>query len=396
MTNVDDIVAMGYSKTQALKALKVAEGDLEQAVGFLLLSESSRADFIGASSSRLSIASDASTLSPSTDRAIRSIDSLSLRNEAKPGAYAVRPDAVTEIVNMGYSRGVAEDAMRFASGNLDQAINYLLLGESSRRQLGFTRSDSVSIDNDAAVAALLQQEEMRAVRGAAPTPASANSTAAAPSLPDSAMYHATTIRSNVDVPRMVVSSSFLRTDGAGTFCACAAASKFLEGGIITAEFINGILQTGTELFRKNSQTDLNVAKVLKKYGRSHLGIEASLAAYGFIEGTYLKLDPNHSLGLRKQLAMCRNAQGSGWQVLVMEVDAFESICIALPPKGSKNKFWCIDLYPRSCFHVSGAYARVHSTLLQLDESLEKILESVMGKSKDHQNFSIHTVKKVQI
>lgn len=452
MAKVDELVAMGYSPKQAEQALAIAEGDLEQAVGFLMMEESGRINFEGvdvvAVSSAVAAAVPppppppaAAARAPATVPVTATAPTLAFdivpvvpqhtRESArpaatKPGAYAVETDNVREITNMGYSRAMAQEALRFSGGNLDLALNYLLLAcresvsqsqDDSRVlwEAAFRRSDSATaiLDADATMAARLQVEEMSAARATAVAVAVATHggrTTAPPThdggpaivspLPESAMYHTTTLRTEADGPRMVSSRSFLNVDGAGPFCVCVTASRFLNGGVVTAAFLNEILQAGTELFRKTSNTDMNVARVLQKYGKSTIGIEADLTAAGGSTktGVHLTNDHNHAMGIRKLLADCRNSQPAGWQALILEVGpSFEHICIGLPPKGSRNKFWYIDCRPRQCLGASGAHARVHSTLLQLTETLEATMTEPLSSTSNrcHENFQIHVVKKVK-
>lgn len=370
-------MAMGYTREKASRALAVTEGDLEQAVGYLLLGDSDA--FQG-------VASGEGTFGLSEDTVTTPLD-----NDVKPGAYRMnKDDLCVVIMDMGYSRGAAMEALEASGGNLDGAVDFLLSG-GSHLQLAVRRSNSVTINNDAAMAALLQEEEMKAAKGAL----TARSPIVPEPVPDSTMYHATSVRNEVDAPRMVLSTSFLNTEGAGPFCACAAARDFLGGGIMTADFLDDILQYGTELFRKSHGVDMNVAQVLEKYGSSHLNLEADTTGGWPKEGVYRKDHLNDPMGLRKLLAACRNEQPAGWRVLILEVGPLENICLALPPKGSTNKFWYIDCYPRPCFRATGAHARVHTTLLQLGESLEKLLDGLMSTTKgNHETFRIHVIKKV--
>jgi UBA/TS-N domain len=460
MAKVDELVAMGYSPKQAEHALAIAEGDLEQAVGFLIMEESGRLNFEGVDHAVVasSVAAAASSSPPppllrvpasgavptavplSATAPTMAFDGVvpimpsscpptraSVTSAAtKPGAYAVETDNVREITNMGYSRVMAQEALSFSGGDLDQALNYLLLvcresvaphGTSRTPWEAFQRSDSETaiLDNDATMAARLQVEEISAARAAATAAVATNggggprtttsrrlaptgpAIVSPPAPPESAMYHSTTIRNESDGPRMVSSRSFLDVDGAGPFCVCITASRFLEGGVVTAEFLNEILQAGTELFRKTSNTEMNVSRVLQKYGKSSIGIEADLTGGSPKAGVHLTCDHNHAMGLRTLLAECRNSQPAGWQALILEVGpSFEHICIGLPPKGSRNKFWYIDCRPRPCLGASGAHARVHSTLLQLTETLETMMtEPLRTSSRRHENFRIHVVKKVK-
>lgn len=362
-------MSMGYSHIQAKEALDVAGGDMEQAVGYLLMSDKSRRN-LGQGLCPM----------PTTEVAVGELLDPPLQTDPS----TIEDIQLREIVEMGYSEEVARNAVRVANGDVNQAINYLLMDES-RAGFHVEHDTSDQIDDDVAVALLLQEEELYFAGTNAPLRNG----------PESAMYHATNNRSQIDVPRMVVSEAFLTTDGAGPFCACMAASKFLNGGVVTAAFLNDILAGGIELFRKGNSQQCDVGQVLKKYGKSNLGIDAISGEGEPKAAVFLLSDPNHTLGIRKQLALCRNQQSTGWQVLILEIPSFATLCIALPPKGSKNKFWYLDFQPRSCFRVTGAHARVHSTMLQLNESLEAIFRGLLGAStQEYANFSIYMIKKV--
>jgi hypothetical protein len=383
---LDELMAMGYSQPQAKQALDIAGGDMEQAVGYLLMGDQSKAQLNvqeledSIFNVAIGLPADGDELAP-----LPSTAAPSNNNATKPGAVSVgSTDRVQELVQMGYSADAARDALKVANGDMDQAINYLLMGES---RAGFHVEHRQS-EGDAAFAIMLQTAEMD---DAAEAAAQNNARR-----PESAMYHTTTMKNNADVPRMVVSETFLKTEGAGPFCACMAASKFLSGGVVTAEFLNEIMGGSIELFRKSDSPSLDVAKVLKKHGKSSLNIEAIIEDGEPKECMYMTHDLQHVMGVRKQMALCRNQQPVGWQVLILEIPNFESICIALPPKGTKNKFWYLDFSPRSCFRVSGAYARVHSTLLQLEESLEAIFNGLLSSSrKDYENFKIYRIRKIK-
>lgn len=373
-SSLHHLVAMGYSKAQATRALQVAAGDVEQAVGFLLMGENSRRQLGDNLGSSIALGEEEYLSTP-------------LENPAKtPGAVAVASDKLDELVQMGYDRNLARQALSVSNGDIGQAVNFLLMGDS-RADFVLELQSSFRYEDDAAMAAVLQQDEIGS------NPRSTDGLLTQASSQESAMYHATTMRSNNDIPKMVASDSYLTTPGAGPFCACIAASKFLSGGIVTAEFLNRILEGGIELFRKADSQECKIGKILKKYGRN-LSIKSLGGDDEPKSGIFMEHDLQHTLGLRKQLALCRNKQPNGWQVLLLEIPNFEAFCIALPPKGTKNKFWYLDFYPRSCFRVAGAYARVHSTLLQLEESLEEIFKKSLDKvDKDYHDFTIHMVTK---
>jgi hypothetical protein len=373
---LEELLSMGYSNEQATHALKIAGGDLEQAVGFLCLGEASQVEFNHSFSHAQADAKPAPrpTVSPSDPK-------------------------IKELMTMGYQEDRSRQALQVSHGDMDQAVSFLLMGES---RLNFV-TESLSEDydhggdansggngngNDEALAALLQEEEMKE---------QATARAAAEDVqPQSNMYHATSMNHQKDAPKMVATDSRLMTPGASPYCACVAAARFLTGGVVTSSFLNSILGGGVELFRKgDSDPNMSVAKVMEKYGKTYLGIEA-LEEPGTEpnNGIFVDHDLNNHTGVRKLLTDCRNDQKEGWSVLIMELE-FDAFLICLPPKGSKNKFWYIDFSPRAQFRVPGAYARVHSNLLQMQESLETIFRTLTkSRNVDFESFILYKIRRV--
>ena len=255
---------------------------------------------------------------------------------------------------------------------------------------------------------------------------------------------------NPNTPRMVVATSSLLTvpvpEGAqataGVFCAVVAAAKFLNGGKVNADFLNSIMHEGVffcaEALREQNpeqQThghptnagspreirpdEWSVLRVLVRYG-GQLGVAAAEMEENPKQGVFLEKELNHPWGIRKLLAKCRNEQkGRDWQILILETGSIRSrdcVCVCLPPKGTMNKFWCLDMKPRACFRAPlGAYARAHTNMMQLVESLEGILKSMLSEGMedrrkhpkqfyafgvgehpdgDHEPFSLYTLRKV--
>lgn len=407
MTSLEALVSMGYPRIQAQKALDIADGDMEQAVGFLLMSETSQSQLqIDAT-----LQENHAVITPADGVVVGQLIDLgdgtpndtsttSTNKDAEP--YSSEDGRIIELIQMGYSLPAAQDALLVADGDVNQAINYLLMDES---RAGFHVDQEEDEAVDVAMAILLQEEELYGTRAISPPSTgnysnnhntSTNKSNNNANRPESAMYHATAIRRDVDIPRMVATEAYLKTDGAGPFCACMAASKFLSGGVVTADFLNTILAGGIELFRKSNSQEWDVGTILKKYGKTNLNIEAIVDEDEPKSCVFLPNDLNQTLGIRKQIALCRNQQGAGWQVLILEIPQMESICIALPPKGTKNKFWYLDFLPRPCFRVEGAHARVHTTLLQLSESLETIFQGLVASTKkEYQSFTIYMIKKIR-
>ena len=256
-----------------------------------------------------------------------------------------------------------------------------------------------------------------------------------------------------NTPRMVVAKSSLLTipvpdgarESASVFCAVVAAAKFFHGGKVNADFLNSIMHEGVytcaEALREQNaanqrstpsnnsgnpneshnsfKDEWSVLRVLVKYG-AQLGVAATEMDENPKQGIYLEKELNHPWGIRKTLTKCRNEQkGREWQILILETTAIKTrdcVCVCLPPKGTMNKFWCLDMKPRACFRAPlGAYARAHTNMAQLVESLEGILKSMVIEGMDdrrkhpkqfysfgmadhpdgdHEPFSVYTIRKV--
>ena len=375
---------MGYTSEQATQALRVAAGDLEQAVGFLLMGDQSQAQLADTLGSSFALLPPPSPVKSSRNRVSNNIpmshppvgsgrgNSTSIANPI-PSNNNSNDKNVDELIEMGYSRQAALNALSVAHGDMDQAVSFLLMGES---RAGFVLELQSSFrfedDHDHHGTSEFAASATPAATGAPPATPYASATT-----PRSSMYHPTSIRANSDIPKMVATPSYLATPGAASYCACFAASKFLGGGVVTADFLNEILALGVELFRKNNSQTYNVGQVVKKYGKSVMRIEAVTGDDEPKHGMFIPNDLSNEIGLRKLLAHCRNHQPDGWQLLILEIESLEeAFCIAIPPKGTKNKFWYLDFCPRKCVGSPGAYARVHSSLLQLEESLEAVFKLI--------------------
>eukprot|EP00980_Cylindrotheca_fusiformis_P008608 scaffold1830_cov117-Cylindrotheca_fusiformis.AAC.7 len=403
---LQQIVAMGYSKTEAQQALTVAEGDLEQAVGFLLLSDSKRGGFESIADDAKPAAKPRSTqndrffadipegegylpepsvgniYATTTGRTVSEMSMPSFSSGDGAARFSGTNDKINELVGMGYSIDEACQALKVSDGDIHQAIGFLLLGNSTKNAFLYDVSDSFSIgqdSNDAKLAAALylQQEEERL------------------RLQDEEDKNKRTIpmqsSGGNNVPKMVLTTESVSELGSAPFCTCVAARKFLDGGMVNAEYLNSILKEGLELFRTtNDDTTYNIEKVLQNYGGTEsLGLIAPNVKLGVFKPENLQ----DERGLRHLLLGIRNEQTTGWEVVILDVGG-SSFCITLPPKGTANKFWIIDFMARSEFNTNGAYARVHNSLLQLEESLEYVI-SIQGRraGKETQNFNLFVVAK---
>lgn len=156
-SSIERLLALGYTEREALKALRVSGDDLNQAIGFLVMDEESRAAFLTestrASSSDLVASSTAAAAAtselaahPSTTTTLprgmtKPHSPRAASGELKPGFVQV--DSADTLVEMGYDRQQARLALAAAGGNLDRAVEILtsphsaviLLRESERQAL---------------------------------------------------------------------------------------------------------------------------------------------------------------------------------------------------------------------------------------------------------------------
>jgi hypothetical protein len=404
-SKLEELMAMGYSKAECTQALKVSSGDMEQAVGFLLLGENSKRGFnfdfsfseLITRESDLPFINEATTTASTEEDeeeerwnietarriAMEATANRPSRNNSTPGT-AVSCGVEDQLISMGYDRDAATQALRVSNGDLEQAVAFLMMGESRH---GFLTDTS----SDAELAAALQSSS-----SSSPHP----SIAVGRVLPDE---QPPPLRSTGPKPRIVATTSFLSVPGSGPFAACSAASKFLAGGVVNATFLHGIMESAIELYRKaypngTSNKMLSIQSVIKKYGKSHLGIQAEIDENKNEpkQGIFMSQNLQDGAGMRKLLAACRNEQQTGWQVIVIELHHNnDSFCVCLPPKGSANKFWFLDFVPRPTVNTPGAYALVHTSLLQMEESVESVLNAISIRDEvEFVPFKLYNISKV--
>ena len=151
---------MGYSEDQAKRALQVTGDDVEQAVGYLLMESTTQADFPTASPESTRQRLDASS-GRIPDFPIMEDGPLgpSAAAASKPGAFAVVDDKLDGLIDMGYSREEASKALTVANGDMEQAVSFLLMGES-RAGFMLDLESSFGLEDDAAMAKALQEGEL--------------------------------------------------------------------------------------------------------------------------------------------------------------------------------------------------------------------------------------------
>ncbi|KAL3921851.1 MAG: hypothetical protein SGILL_002525 [Bacillariaceae sp.] len=407
---LQQLMAMGYKETQCAKALRIAQGDLDQAVGYLLLGEQSQQAFDF--SARELICEDFNspllTAPNSNDSAVDLLGSslpegdldVDVVGITEPQSSFGAASPEDQLVMMGFGRNQALHALRVSDGDVEQAIGFLSMGDSRQGFLvdmerfsseGTLRNSSVtpsSISSSDAAHRTMPGTEDFIVAGSMSIPMA------------TAMPAATTtsnpLPSTGPKPKIVATRGFLSVPGAGPFCACYAASRFLKGGVVTAPFLNDIMESGIELYRKKNENGVSIENVLRLYGKSHLGIQAIKSCEEDPKrGVFLDDDVQNDTGIRKLMATCRNEQEAGWQTILVGLQN-DFFCVCLPPKGSSNKFWFLDFCRRTSVQTPGAYALVHSSLLQLEETMEAVFQNIGRRDEvDYVPFTLYRIKKIR-
>ncbi|KAG7338904.1 ubiquitin-associated UBA domain protein [Nitzschia inconspicua] len=240
---------MGYPAHQCTKALQVAEGDLEQAVEYLLMGDGSQQAFHYSATEMFSDGGADATAqtaeAPQIDQenedfvSRRGSFTFSLQSTHRCETPLPRsPQVQLEefLLIMGYSEDEITQALRVAEGDLEQAINFLLMGKSRQGFLldveHFSSEHSVQRNNmnistgcglgsDNPVTHIVQRvmtdgtNDIRALRTNIATTRPPSSNPLPYTGPKS---------------KIVSTQSFLNVSAAGPFCTCFAGSRFLDGG----------------------------------------------------------------------------------------------------------------------------------------------------------------------
>jgi hypothetical protein len=400
--NMDQLRAMGYDEDQCAKALRIAHGDLDQAINWLLMGKNSQRAFDYSFHESIceddSIPRDGTSNSPVAIDASGNADlfdtddvgvGITALETSDTQAAASSPE--DQLVMLGYSHNQAINALRIAEGDLDQALNFLAMGRSRQ---GFL----LDIEHFSSERSLrcCSNNENEDPPGGIPAAVVDPPFVGPPPISDSvpSPRNNNPLPSTGPKPKIVSTRGFLSLPDATPFCACYAASRFLKGGVVSAPFLNEIMEAGIELYRKKNTFDMNIDTIIKMYGRSHLGIQAiQNGEEDPKRGIFIDNDLQNEKGIRKLMATCRNQQEAGWQIILVELKN-DFFCICLPPKGSANKFWFLDFCSRVVVRTPGAYALVHNSLLQLEETMEAIFKSIgQNNEVDYIPFTLYRVKK---
>ena len=124
------LVSLGYNEQEAIKALRVAGNDLDQAIGFLMMDEASKADFVTDSTRSSSAPREAERASSIIRSQKHAYAPPGSPQDTKPGFVQV--DSADLLVQMGYDREQARVALAASRGNMDRAVEILTLPDASR------------------------------------------------------------------------------------------------------------------------------------------------------------------------------------------------------------------------------------------------------------------------
>jgi hypothetical protein len=240
-------------------------------------------------------------------------------------------NAIQMITAMGFDAAQAQQALQASNGNVEHAVNFLLMGGGT--------SDSAS--SGATASAATDGGASKLVVGAI------------------SQY-------SVDHGR-----------SACTCIALTAATKFLQNPSednLTADSLQSMIIQGVKHYEQlsnntpsSSVEHLSAEEVLQQAAPQ---FPLQMLPGGIRQGI-LSPDPHHPLGLSNLLHTIRQEQPpSKWMALLMTKTP-ETVCLLFPPPAVTGAgFWLVDSHPRS--GMEGAYAKSHPSLRELGESLQMI------------------------
>lgn len=235
-------------------------------------------------------------------------------------------DAIQMITAMGFDVAQAQQALQASNGNVEHAVNFLLMGGST-----IETSSSGGAASDGGASKLI-----------------------------------------------VGAISQYSVDNGRSACTCialTAATKFLQTPSednITADSLQSMIIQGVEHYQQlsnmlsSSVEHLSPEEVLQNAAQQ---FPLQMLPGGIRQGM-LSPDPHHPLGLASSLQTIRQEQPpSKWMALLMTKTP-ETVCLLFPPPALTGGFWLVDSHPRS--GIEGSHAKSHSSLHQLGESVHTI------------------------
>jgi len=160
-------------------------------------------------------------------------------------------------------------------------------------------------------------------------------------------------------------------------CTCislAGATLFLnDPSSVTPAFLQQMVLNGVSAYQQLSPSTNNVEHVSAEevIAQNLPAFPLQLLPDGIRQGV-LSSNRQHPLGLGAMLQGCheRSPENQWTAVLITKVP--ETIVICLPPSSSSGQFWLIDSHPRPQLPAESAYAKSHSTIEDLVQTLQVI------------------------
>jgi hypothetical protein len=243
----------------------------------------------------------------------------------------IMDDTMNQLVAMGFELSEAQRAIEACDGNADRAVEYLLTGSGGG---GLSSSDG--------------------------------SDAASGSVPFSA--------SALSIPGTLISGpiSQYNVEHGRSACTCIAltgATNFLnDPSSLSPEFLQHMVQDGVTAYLQICQTT-NVEHMSAEEVLAQKIFPLKLLPDGMQQGI-VSNDDDHPLGLKAMLLGCVGRSPANQWTAVVITKTPETVVVLLPPPG--EKFWLLDSHPRPQLNAGHAYAKAHSTLEELVQTLQVI------------------------
>lgn len=244
-------------------------------------------------------------------------------------------DTINQLVSMGFEISEAQVAIKACDGNVERAVEYLLNGPAGG---GLSSSNGRNGTSES-------------------VPLSASAMSSAPGT----FISGPISQYNVEHGR-----------SACTCIALTGATNFLnDPSSLSPDFLQRMVQDGVTTYRQIVQTS----------NAEHMSAEEVLLQDIFplkllpdgIQQGIVSNDDVHPLGLKTMLQGCvgRSSQAKNQWTAVVITKTPETVVVMLPPPGEKL-FWLLDSHPRPQLHAEHAYAKAHTSLEELDETLKVI------------------------
>ena len=241
-------------------------------------------------------------------------------------------EAMSQLIAMGFDANQARESLNAHNGNLEFAVNHLLMGAGG----GYSNHDP---------------------------PVSY------------VQFHSSSSGDNAST--VVGPISQYSIDNGRSACTCialTAASMFFTTLDVTPDLLHNMILQGIQTYEQISNHDATVEHLsAEEVLQSHSSL-FPLKSLGVRQGMLTNDDQsNHPLSLLVLLQSIEKERPDhdSWLVVLMTKTP-ETVLLCLPPKNSHGTFWLLDSHPRPQFRLDSAYAKPHSSLEELVSSLKQI------------------------